>query len=192
MKIYTRTGDEGTTGLYGGERVMKNDLRVAAYGAVDEANCAIGLARSFLRESDLDRALVEVQNALFDVGADLATPPNARQREHLLPITAEDVAWVENVIDHFANELEALASFILPGGDAGGSALHMARASVRRAEREVTALAQHAEVGADLRAYLNRLSDLLFTLARVANVRTGVSETRLKAKGRTRERRSLR
>jgi cob(I)alamin adenosyltransferase len=192
MKIYTRTGDTGTTGLYGGERVAKNDLRVAAYGSVDEANCAIGLARSLLGEPDIDRALTEVQNALFDVGADLATPLDARQREHLTPITAEDVAWVEGVIDHFSNELEPLSSFILPGGDSAGAALHMARAAVRRAEREVTALAGQVEVDAELRSYLNRISDLLFTLARVANMRAGVSETRLKVRGRTRERRSLR
>jgi cob(I)alamin adenosyltransferase len=192
MKIYTRTGDQGTTGLYGGERVAKNDLRVAAYGTVDEANCAIGLARSLLGEPDLDEALAEIQNALFDVGADLATPGGARQREQIVPISAEDVGWLEEVIDHFSAELEPLSSFILPGGDSAGAALHLARGVVRRAEREVTALGEQVEVGADLRAYLNRLSDLLFTLARVANMRQGVSETRLRVKGRTRKRRTPR
>ena len=192
MKIYTRTGDNGTTGLYGGERVAKNDLRVIAYGSVDEANCAIGLARSFVGEPDIDKALTEVQNALFDVGADLATPAGAAQREHLTPISAEDVAWVEGVIDHFSNELEPLASFILPGGNPGGAALHVARAAVRRAEREVTALAQQVEVDETLRSYLNRVSDLLFTLARVANMRAGVSETRLKVRSRSRKRRPIR
>lgn len=188
MKIYTRTGDQGSTGLYGGERVAKNDSRVAAYGTVDEANSAIGLARSLLGEHDLDRALAEVQNALFGVGAELATPATARQREKLTPITGEDVAWVEETIDHFATELESLQTFILPGGDAGGAALHLARATIRRAEREVTALGETVEVGADLRSYLNRLSDLLFTLARVANMRAGVSETRLRVRGRSRKR----
>lgn len=192
MKIYTRTGDKGTTGLYGGERVAKNDLRVAAYGSVDEANSAIGLARSLLGEPDIDKALVEVQDALFDVGADLATPSGAPQREHLKPISAEDVAWVEGVIDHFSNELDPLSSFILPGGDASGAALHLARAAVRRAEREVTSLAEQVEVNEQLRSYLNRISDLLFILARVANMRAGVSETRLKVRGRERKRRSLR
>lgn len=192
MKIYTRTGDKGTTGLYGGERVAKNDLRVAAYGSVDEANSAIGLARSLLGEPDIDKALVEVQNALFDVGADLATPAGAPQREHLTPISGEDVEWVEGVIDHFSNELEPLASFILPGGHASGAALHLARAAVRRAEREVTALAEQVEIDEQLRSYLNRISDLLFTLARVANMRAGISETRLKVRGRERKRRSLR
>ncbi|HEX7004460.1 MAG TPA: cob(I)yrinic acid a,c-diamide adenosyltransferase [Trueperaceae bacterium] len=192
MKIYTRTGDNGTTGLYGGERVAKNHLRVAAYGSVDEANSAIGLARSFVGEPDIDRALIEIQNALFDVGADLATPADAAQRQHLTPISVEDVTWVEGVIDHFSDELEPLSSFILPGGNPGGAALHVARAAVRRAEREVTALAQEVEVDANLRSYLNRVSDLLFTLARVANMRSGVSETRLKVRGRSRQRRSVR
>lgn len=192
MRIYTRTGDQGTTGLYGGERVAKNDRRVAAYGTVDEANCAIGLARTQLSEPDLDEVLVEVQNALFDVGADLATPIGAAQREQLTPISGEDVLWVEEVIDHFSAELEPLHSFILPGGHGCGAALHFARAVVRRAEREVTTLAEEAEVSAELRAYLNRISDLLFTLARVANMRTGVSETRLKVKGRGQRKRPLR
>lgn len=192
MKIYTRTGDQGITGLYGGERVAKNDLRVAAYGAVDEANSAIGVARSMLGEPDLDKALAEVQNALFDVGSDLATPAGASQRKQLLLVGAEDVAWIEGVIDHFSAELEPLSSFILPGGDSAGANLHLARAVVRRAEREVTALAGQAEVTPDLRSYLNRLSDLLFVLARVANMRAGVSEARLKVRGRNRARRSLR
>jgi cob(I)alamin adenosyltransferase len=186
MKIYTRTGDRGDTGLYGGERVAKNDPRVQAYGTIDEANSSIGLARSLLREPDIDEALAEVQNALFDVGADLATPAGARQREQLTLIGSEDVAWLEQVIDHFSLELEPLSSFILPGGDAAAAALHLARSVVRRGEREVTALAEQVEIGADLRSYLNRLSDLLFTLARVANMRAGVSEGRLRVRGRTR------
>jgi cob(I)alamin adenosyltransferase len=191
MKIYTRTGDDGKTGLYGGTRVTKHDPRVLAYGTVDEANSALGLARTLLREPDLDEALVEIQNALFDVGAELATPVDAPQREHISPIAASDVEWVEEVIDHFSDELEPLQSFILPGGDAAGAALHLARAVIRRAEREVTALGEQVEVSAELRSYLNRLSDLLFTLARVANMRAGVSETRLKVKGRSRKRRSF-
>jgi cob(I)alamin adenosyltransferase len=189
MKIYTRTGDRGDTGLYGGERVAKNDPRVQAYGTIDEANSAIGVARSLLREPDIDEALAEVQNALFDVGADLATPAGARQREQLTLISPEDVAWLEQVIDHFSLELEPLSSFILPGGDAAAAALHLARSVVRRGEREVTALAEQVEIGADLRSYLNRLSDLLFTLARVANMRAGVSEGRLRVRGRTRRHR---
>jgi cob(I)alamin adenosyltransferase len=192
MKIYTRTGDRGVTGLYGGERVAKNDPRVQAYGTIDEANSAIGLARSLLREPDIDETLVEVQNALFDVGADLATPAGARQREQLGVVSAEDVTWLEQVIDRYSLELEPLGSFILPGGDAAAAALHLARSVVRRGEREVTALAEQVEVGEDLRAYLNRLSDLLFTLARVANMRAGVSETRLRVKGRARKRRTPR
>lgn len=186
MKIYTRTGDRGDTGLFGGERVSKHDLRVIAYGTVDEANSAIGVARSLLREPDLDRTLVEVQNALFDIGADLATPAGARQRDQLTPMSADDVTWLEETIDRFSAELEPLSSFILPGGDASGAALHLARAVVRRAEREVTLLGEQIEVDDSIRSYLNRLSDLLFTLARVANVRAGVSETRLRVRGRKR------
>lgn len=187
MKIYTRTGDDGTTGLYGGERRAKSDPRVAAYGSVDEANSVIGLARAHLMDDGLDSVLAEVQNALFDVGADLATPLDARQRSRIDPLNAADVARLEGMIDRFSEELEPLSAFILPGGTAAAAALHLARTVTRRAEREVIALREREPVSAELIAYLNRLSDLLFTLARLTNVRQGVSETRWSVRGRTRE-----
>lgn len=178
MKIYTRTGDDGTTGLFGGGRVRKDDLRVAAYGAVDEANAAIGLARSFGLDTDLDKLLAQLQHALFDVGADLATPADAAARAHLRPVSAEDVADLEAAIDRLDAEVEPLRQFILPAGHATSAALHVARSVVRRAERDVVALAAVAPVAEATQRYLNRLSDLLFVLARVANSRHGVAEAR--------------
>lgn len=186
MKIYTRTGDKGTTGLYGGERVLKSTRRVGAYGTVDEANSALGLARSFIGDSELDALLSDLQNALFDVGADLATPFGTRQRDRIVPIDEEDVARLEALIDRYDAELEPLSNFILPGGDTASAGLQLARSVVRRAEREVVALAQEEEVNPQVTVYLNRLSDLLFTLARLANVRAGVSEVRWHVKQRSR------
>jgi cob(I)alamin adenosyltransferase len=178
MKIYTRTGDDGTTGLFGGGRVRKDDLRVEAYGAVDEANAAIGLARGLGVESDLDKLLANVQHALFDVGADLATPADAAARSHLRPPDEADVGELEAAIDRYEAELEPLRQFILPAGHAASAALHVARAVARRAERATVALAAIEPVAAPTLRYLNRLSDLLFVLARVMNARSGVSEAR--------------
>jgi cob(I)alamin adenosyltransferase len=178
MKVYTRTGDDGTTGLYGGARTSKDAPRVAAYGSVDEANAAIGMARVNLDDADVDRALAAVQRTLFDVGADLATPAGTPQRERLALIDDRDVATLEALIDRVDQELEPLRQFIIPGGHAGSAALHFARAVVRRAEREVVALAHEEEVNEAVARYLNRLSDLLFVLARAVNARNGVSEAR--------------
>jgi cob(I)alamin adenosyltransferase len=178
MKLYTRTGDDGTTGLYGGRRTAKDDPRVAAYGGIDEANAAIGLARTFLDDPDVDRALASIQRTLFDVGADLATPSDAAQRAHLHLIDDEDVAAVEVLIDRYDEALEPLRQFIIPGGHVAAATLHVARAVVRRSEREVVALARSEDVNAAVARYLNRLSDLLFVLARTANAQGGVSESR--------------
>jgi cob(I)alamin adenosyltransferase len=178
MKVYTRTGDDGTTGLYGGSRTSKDAPRVAAYGSVDEANAAIGLARANLVDADIDRVLASIQRTLFDVGADLATPADAPQRDRLSLIDDEDVAALEAAIDRFDDELEPLRQFIIPGGHAASAALHLARAVVRRAEREVVALARVEDVNEVVGRYLNRLSDLLFVMARSVNARNGVSETR--------------
>lgn len=186
MKIYTKTGDAGTTALYGGERVAKDALRVAAYGTVDEANAAIGVARAQLGDIQLDKELAGIQNTLFDVGADLATPEESRYRKNLMPIDEADVAVVEKLIDKHDAELAPLKNFILPGGNQAAAALQLARAVVRRAEREVVQLAQHEAVNPQVTIYLNRLSDLLFVLARVANMKSGVSETRWQVKGRER------
>lgn len=188
MKVYTRTGDDGTTGLYGGTRTTKDATRVAAYGSVDEANAAIGLARANLGDADVDRTLAAVQRTLFDVGADLATPSDAPQRDGLHLIDDADVAAVEREIDRFEHELEPLKQFIIPGGHVASAALHLARAVVRRAEREVVGLARDESVNEAVGRYLNRVSDLLFVLARIVNARTGVSETRWLVRRRVDER----
>ena len=186
MKIYTKTGDEGTTGLYGGERVAKDDLRVAAYGAVDEANAVLGVARSFFADVSVSEDLGNIQNALFDVGADLATPQDSSYRKQIVPIDEEDVKGLEDLIDKYEAELEPLKNFILPGGHEEAAALHLARTVVRRAEREVVTLGRSESLNPQVAIYLNRLSDLLFVMARIVNMRTGVSETRWHVKGRKR------
>lgn len=183
MKIYTKTGDEGTTALFGGRRVLKDDLRVAAYGTVDEANAALGLARAELaREGggaaaeELDTELAQLQSLLFDLGADLATPEDARQRGFIRPVDEHDVQAVEEMIDRYTAELPELRQFILPGGSPASAALQMARAVIRRAERETVALARQEQVGKQVVPLINRLSDLFFTLARLVNVRAGTPE----------------
>lgn len=170
--IYTRTGDDGTTGLVDGPRRAKDDIRVCAYGTVDEANAAIGLARIHSKDmARADHALARVQNDLFDLGSDLATPGSDESRESkALRITARQVEWLEQHIDIFNEGLEPLKSFVLPGGTPLSAALHLARTIVRRAEREVVTLTRvEPSTNAQALHYLNRLSDLLFVLARVAN-----------------------
>ena len=183
MKLYTKTGDDGTTGLYGGARTRKDASRVEAYGSVDEANAALGLARAYLDDVELDKLVASVQHALFDVGADLATPADAPQRQHLVLIDEADVVTLERAIDKFDAELEPLRQFIVPGGHVASAALHLARSVVRRAERAAVHLAHASEDSEDVNPlvlrYLNRLSDLLFVLARLVNARHGVSESRL-------------
>lgn len=175
-RIYTRTGDGGETGLFGGGRVPKSHPRVAAYGEVDELNAVLGWVMTRVEEETVRTRMADVQSDLFAIGAHLATPPTARSRGHLpaLPETrpAEFEAW----IDQIEGEVGPLASFILPGGSEAGAALHLARTVCRRAERAVAALAQDDEVDDHILVYLNRLSDLLFDLARLANRRVGVEE----------------
>ena len=161
-KIYTRTGDDGTTGLVDGSRVSKGDALMAAIGDVDEANSAIGVARAALRADPLEPILARIQNDLFDLGADLATPASI---EGALRIVPGQVEWLEAQIDSLNARLAPLTSFILPAGDPGTAALHLARAVTRRAERAAVA----AQAGAQPLAYLNRLSDLLFVAARAAS-----------------------
>ena len=184
MKLYTKTGDAGETGLYGGLRVAKDSLRVQAYGSVDEANAALGLVRAQSSDGGVNEDLAYLQNALFDLGADLATPLEARQRAGLEPIDEADIARLEALIDRYDAQLEPLKSFILPGGHGAAAALHLARTVVRRAEREVVALGREEDLNPQVRVFLNRLSDLLFVLARIVNMRMGVSETRWAVKGR--------
>lgn len=171
-RIYTRGGDAGETSLGDGRRVAKHDPRVAAYGTVDEANAVIGLVRLHLddRAADADRILARVQNDLFDLGADLCRPEaEAPADPPPLRVTAAQVARLEGEIDRLNADLAPLTSFVLPGGTAGAAYLHLARTVVRRAEREMTALARSEPVNPEAIRYVNRLSDLFFVLARVLN-----------------------
>ncbi len=178
MKIYTRTGDNGTTALFGGERVPKTHARIRAYGTVDETNSLIGLARAqFSHHEDItavDRILADVQKDLFVVGADLATPEGSRANAPR--ITSEHITRLENGIDRLEEDLEPLKRFILPGGSPAGSTLHVARTVCRRAERLVLEARTREKVTEKTAIYLNRLSDLLFVAARWTNLREGVSE----------------
>ena len=171
-KIYTRTGDDGTTGLVRGPRRLKYDLRVNCFGTVDEANCAIGTARVLTASMPkVDNILGRIQNDLFDLGSDLATPGvDPAGTTPSLRITAPQTAWLEQMIDQFNEGLAPLTSFVLPGGSPLAAALHVARTVTRRAERLVVELvANEPGVNSQTLIYLNRLSDLLFVLARVAN-----------------------
>jgi len=197
MKIYTRTGDDGTTGLFGGGRVRKDAVRVAAYGAVDELNASIGLARAVRRaegdgadaktshggrppsaDADLDALLARVQSDLFELGADLATPPASKAERHVRRIGPQDAHYLEEAIDRLEKELEPLEQFILPGGVPFAAQLHLTRGICRRAERDVVALSAVEPVGSGVLIFLNRLSDLLFVMGRAANRRCGLAETR--------------
>ena len=171
-KIYTRGGDGGETSLGDGRRVAKTDIRVAAFGTVDEANAAIGLARMELirnRAAKIKAIEWRIQNDLFDLGADLCTPEEGSKGEGALRINADQVTWLEAEIDRLNEELEPLASFILPGGAPVAATLHLARTVTRRAERLVIELAARERVNPEALKYLNRLSDVLFVMARTAN-----------------------
>ena len=178
MKIYTKTGDAGHTGLFGGGRVEKDHPRVEAYGDVDELNAFIGLARSIEMMPRIDEVLVPIQRDLFSIGALLATPDHDKMREQLQKARIDDerIAELERAIDDCERELEPLRSFIVPGGTPKSSALHVARTACRRAERRVVALNREVGLPEVAIIYLNRLSDLLFMLARVANHRAGAGE----------------
>lgn len=178
MKIYTKTGDEGDTGLFGGGRVGKDDPRVEAYGAVDELNASLGMARAVELMPRIDEVLVPVQRDLFAIGALLATPDHDKMAEQLEKARIDDsrIAELERAIDGGEAELEPLRSFILPGGTPKAAALHVARTVCRRAERRVVTLRRDVAIPQLVVMYLNRLSDLLFVLARVANRRAGAGE----------------
>lgn len=178
MRIYTRTGDRGETGLFGGGRVPKNDPRVEAYGDVDELNAMIGLARSIEMMPRIDEVLAPIQRDLFSLGALLATPHPEKVREQLEKARIDDarIADLERAIDDGEAELVPLTAFILPGGTPKSAALHVARTVCRRAERRVISLGHDVELPPIVVIYLNRLSDLLFVLARVANRRAGAAE----------------
>jgi cob(I)alamin adenosyltransferase len=172
-KIYTRTGDDGTTALGSGRRVAKYDLRVECYGTLDETNAAIGLARTQTRASDpaLDAMLARIQNDLFDLGAELCYPDESKDARGRLSVTDAQVERLEGEIDTLNRELQPLRSFVLPGGSPAASFLHLARTVSRRAERLMVALAARPDepVGSAALRYINRLSDFLFVAARYAN-----------------------
>jgi cob(I)alamin adenosyltransferase len=172
-KIYTRTGDDGTTALGTGERRKKYDLRIAAYGTLDEVNAAVGIARLHTADdAALDAALSRIQNDLFDVGADLTTPGKGKGPGGArLTVTAAQVEWLESEIDRLNAELAPLRSFVLPGGSAAAVYLHLARTICRRAERLIAELKDKPDesVGDEVLQYVNRLSDFLFVASRYAN-----------------------
>ncbi|HVX03176.1 MAG TPA: cob(I)yrinic acid a,c-diamide adenosyltransferase [Nitrososphaera sp.] len=181
MKIYTKTGDKGETGLIGGRRVSKADLRIVAYGAVDELNSNIGLAVSSLHVkektfSDIAGILTQVQNDLFTVGSDLADPDYPKSQYGTPRATERMVAALEPVIDKFESELEPITFFVLPGGSAEASVLHVCRGVARRAETAAVALSKAEGINPAVVMYLNRLADLLFVAARLANKRLGVPD----------------
>jgi cob(I)alamin adenosyltransferase len=178
MKVYTRTGDDGSTALFGGDRVAKTHPRIAAYGTVDEANASLGLARALLAGTPerADAILDRVQQEMFVLGGDLASP---RETKYPVPrITAEHVDRLEREIDAMEEDLPPLKHFILPGGSPGGAALHIARTVARRAERHTVELGKQEEVNDHAARYLNRLSDFLFVLARWVNHRVGAPEAK--------------
>jgi cob(I)alamin adenosyltransferase len=180
MKIYTKTGDDGTTGLYGGGRVRKDHARVEAYGAVDELNAAIGLARAEMLPASIDEHLARIQNELFDLGAELATPQPAARG--VAVVGEHEIKSLEATIDQFDPQLAPLKTFILPAGTRAASALHLARTICRRAERRVITLAADSEqsVSPQVIIYLNRLSDLLFVLARTTSATAGHADVEWK------------
>jgi cob(I)alamin adenosyltransferase len=177
MKIYTRTGDQGDTGLFGGGRVPKDHPRVAAYGDVDELNSALGVVRAGAA-GFFDSLLESIQRDLFSIGGQLATPEPKRVKKSLekAVLLPERVAEFERIMDQAETELPPLRAFVLPGGSPTAAGLHLTRTICRRAERSVVHLAQSETIPELLLVYLNRLSDLLFTLARLANLRAGVSD----------------
>jgi cob(I)alamin adenosyltransferase len=177
VKIYTRTGDEGETGLIDGSRVGKDTLRVECYGEVDELNACLGVVRSQHEDESLDLLLGQVQKDLFALGAQLADPQaRVAERKPKAAVTAAHVKRLEDAIDTRQESLPPLKAFILPGGSPAGALLHFSRTVCRRAERRVVALARHDDLDPLMLVYLNRLSDLLFVLARDANRSAGVPE----------------
>ncbi len=174
MKIYTKTGDDGETGLFGGPRVFKDDPRVDAYGTVDELSSAIGIAKSYASDVPTTELLHEIQNELFSVGAELATPEVAKRKS---AVSASSVTRLEQSIDRMEEDLAPLEHFVLPGGCPAAAHVHLARAICRRAERRIVKLGRDAELTDNVLPFFNRLSDALFVLARYQNHLAGVDDT---------------
>jgi len=175
-RIYTKTGDEGLTGLGGGQRVPKDSGRVETYGTVDELNSKIGVALAIGLCDRLMRELPAIQNQLFDLGSDLATPAVSQERHPVPTVQPRHIEALERLIDELNEVVGPLANFLLPGGSGGASQLHVARTVCRRAERAATALARDESIGPTVLPYLNRLSDALFVMARYENHERGVAE----------------
>jgi cob(I)alamin adenosyltransferase len=168
FKIYTKTGDKGTTGLFGGERVYKDNSRLDAYGTIDELNSFLGLALAFNEDETISKILLKLQYLLFDLGGDLATPLENRKVK-IKRISYEDTLYLEKIIDQLVSELPELKVFILPGGSKTASYLHVARTVCRRAERRIIRASQEQKLNPEISILINRLSDLLFVLARYSN-----------------------
>ncbi|MCB0279148.1 MAG: cob(I)yrinic acid a,c-diamide adenosyltransferase [Calditrichaeota bacterium] len=176
MKLYTKTGDSGKTGLFGGDRVRKDHQRIDAYGTIDELNSVVGLVRCHIKDAELTDLLQTVQNRLFDLGSDLATPLNSKHADKVKRISSDDVTFLELKIDHMQSKLPELRNFILPGGHPSAAYLHLARTVCRRAERLVVTLSETEQIGDLPVIYLNRLSDFFFCFARFANQINGFTD----------------
>ncbi len=180
FKIYTKTGDDGTTGLVGGNRVKKYDLRLEAYGTIDELNASLGMLRSLETDEETRKLIVFVQNKLFNIGSRLASDEKGNEFTASLSIKPEDVSVLETAIDRFEDQLPGLKHFILPGGDQMVAQCHVCRTICRRAERRIVEFSEQASVETELIKFINRLSDFLFVLARFTGFQKGVDETRWK------------
>lgn len=179
MKIYTKTGDRGETGLFGGERVSKSNSRIDAYGTIDELNSVIGLALTEINSNEIRSLLERIQNQLFVVGSDLATPVSEKNDKLEITRTPEEyIKQAEKDIDFFNDQLDELRNFILPGGSKGAAYLHVCRTIARRAERKVVALNEQVKIGDNIIIFLNRLSDLLFVLSRFENKVSNFPDTK--------------
>jgi len=179
MKIYTKTGDQGETGLFGGERVSKHSTRLDAYGTVDELNSFIGYTITEVISNDIKSLLTDVQQKLFVVGSDLATPQTEKNQKLKITRTPDHyISETEKLIDNYESQLEELKNFILPGGSKGAALLHICRTIARRAEREIVALKNTEEIGNNIIIFLNRLSDLFFVLSRFENKYSNIPDTK--------------
>jgi cob(I)alamin adenosyltransferase len=179
MKIYTKTGDKGETGLFGGERVSKSNSRIDAYGTIDELNAFIGLTITEIKSEKIISILQRIQNQLFVVGSDLATPISEKNEKLKITRTPEEYSKsAELNIDYFNDQLDELRNFILPGGSKGAAYLHVCRTIARRAERKVVALNEQVKIGDNIIIFLNRLSDLFFVLSRFENKVSNIPDTK--------------
>ena len=179
MKIYTKGGDKGETGLYGGERISKDSLRIETYGTVDELNSFVGLTLSEVSDSEIKKLLKQIQNTLFVLGSDLSTPDNEKNKAHQIPrITRSNYEEIEREIDKFDARLDELRNFILPGGSKGAALFHICRTVCRRVERRVVSLKNKVNLNPDIIILLNRLSDLFFVLARYENKISGTEDVK--------------